>query len=74
MKEKRKRLIYKYQQLLLRMENNKGILSHSDKIIFMGFPYTAIKMMLRLSGNAPEVYSMFKNQLEQRETPKFKNE
>tara|TARA_B110000483_G_C18006265_1_gene469293 strand:- start:359 stop:529 length:171 start_codon:yes stop_codon:yes gene_type:complete len=56
------------------MENNKGILSHSDKIIFMGFPYTAIKMMLRLSGNAPEVYSMFKNQLEQRETPKFKNE
>ena len=64
---------YVHEDLELRMEKGEGILSSGNTLLFKGFPYTAIKMMLNASKDAPEVYAMFRQQLEQREKPRFED-
>jgi hypothetical protein len=63
--------MYRYKSLLLRIENGKACLYNNNRVLFIGFPYTAMKMMYRLSGDDSEVYEMFKAQFELREKPRF---
>ena len=64
---------YVHEDLELRMEKGEGILSKGNTLLFKGFPYTAIKMMLNASKHDPKVYAMFRQQLEQREKPRFQD-
>lgn len=61
-----------YENLTLdSASSTKTKLYQDGYLIFMGDGYKAILQFIRLSGEAPEVMERFRNQLEQREKPKF---
>ena len=66
---------YKHNDSELNLTNSaKASLYDKGKLIFKGDVYIAIKMFIKLSGNNKQVIKKFKQQLDQREHPKWKQQ
>ncbi len=61
---------YHYKNFYFKNLNSRSVLYKDGWILFMGNSWSGILEFLRATDNAPEVQSMFKQQLEQREQPK----
>ena len=66
-------MIYQFENIELDLENGRGVISVNNKLVFKGHGYLAIKEFIRYSGNAPAVVKRFKDQLNMREKPKFRD-
>ena len=65
------RVIYKHEDSILDCNDRRGKFYVNGQLRFMGDHYIAIKFFIHHSENHPDVLEMFKNQLEQREKPRF---
>ena len=65
---------YRYKDFLFKNLDNKSILYKNGKVLFIGNSWSGILIFLDATNNAPNVYSMFKQQLETREQLKFKQQ
>lgn len=66
-------MIYQYENVELELLNGRGVISVNNKLVFKGHGYLAIKEFIRYSNNAPAVIRRFKDQLNMREKPKFRD-
>ena len=64
-------MIYQHKNFVLDMNGRKAKLYRSGRLQFMGDHYVAITMLLQLSDNHPDVKEKFRQQIEQREKPRF---
>ena len=65
------RVIYKHENSILDCNGRRAKFYVKGQLRFMGDHYVAIKLFIRHSEDHPDVLEMFKNQLEQREKPRF---
>lgn len=64
-------MIYKHEDSILDCNGRRAKFYVNGKLRFMGDHYIAIKFFIKHSEDHPDVLEMFKNQLEQREKPRF---
>ena len=65
------RVIYKHENSILDCNGRRAKFYVNGRLRFMGDHYIAIKFFIQHSEDHPDVLEMFKNQLEQREKPRF---
>ena len=65
--------VYTYGNFTFVNNYAKSTLYKDGKILFMGNSWSGIQTFLKATNNAPEVRAMFRQQLEQREKPKYAN-
>lgn len=65
------RVIYKHENSILDCNGRRAKFYVNGRLRFMGDHYIAIKFFIKHSEDHPDVLEMFKNQLEQREKPRF---
>ena len=65
--------VYTYGNFTFVNDYNKCTLYKDGKILFMGNSWSGIQQFLQYTNNALEVRNMFRQQLEQREKPKYTN-
>ena len=64
-------MVYEYENFKYVNRDNKGVLYKDGRILFIGNSWSGIIQFLQYTNNAPEVRQMFRQQLEQREKPKY---
>lgn len=64
-------MIYKHENSILDCNGRRAKFYVNGRLRFMGDHYIAIKFFIKHSEDHPDVLEMFKNQLEQREKPRF---
>ena len=65
------KVIYRHEDSILDCDGRRAKFYVKGRLRFMGDHYIAIKYFIRYSEDHPDVLEMFKNQLEQREKPRF---